>query len=132
MKILFVTQYYPPELGAAQERLSAYAEYLAEVGHEVTVLTAHPSYQMKRHAVTRCETQEWRNGVRVLRVPTVRAFGPGFGPRLASFVSFMAAMPRISPTRDGMPQQQVNRPTSEDTSAPMACAFVVCGFAYGS
>jgi colanic acid biosynthesis glycosyl transferase WcaI len=90
VKILFVTQYYPPELGAAQERLSAYAEYLAEAGHQVTVLTAHPSYQMQRRTAARCESGEWRNGVRVQRVPTVRAFGPGFGPRLASFLSFMA------------------------------------------
>jgi glycosyltransferase involved in cell wall biosynthesis len=88
---LFLTQYYPPELGAAQERLSAYAEYLAEIGHQVTVLTAHPSYQMKRGDVPRCEPVEWRNGVQVRRVPTVRAYGPGFGRRLAGFLSFMAA-----------------------------------------
>lgn len=91
MKILFVTQYYPPELGAAQERLSAYAEFLAETGHAVTVLTAYPSYQMQRRAVPRCHSREWRNGVQVRRVPSVRAFGPGIGARLAGFLSFMAA-----------------------------------------
>jgi colanic acid biosynthesis glycosyl transferase WcaI len=90
VKILLVTQYYPPELGAAQERLAAYAEYMAEVGHAVTVLTAYPSYQMQRRAATTCEAEEWRNGVRVRRVPTVRSFGTGFAPRLASFLSFMA------------------------------------------
>jgi putative colanic acid biosynthesis glycosyltransferase WcaI len=91
VKILLVTQYYPPELGAAQERLAAYAEYMAEVGHEVTVLTAYPSYQMQRGAASECEAVEWRNGVQVRRVPTFRAFGPGFAPRLACFLSFMAA-----------------------------------------
>src|SRR5437763_15966113 len=80
VKILFVTQYYPPELGAAQERLSAYAEYLAEAGHEVTVLTAHPSYQMKRRPAVPCEAVEWRNGGQVCRVPTIPSFNPGFAP----------------------------------------------------
>src|SRR5712692_8462082 len=99
VKILFVTQYYPPELGAAQERLSAYAEYLAEVGHEVTVVTAHPSYQMKRRTATRCDAVEWRKGVQVRRVPTFRSFGPGFVPRLASFLSFMAAATALGAAR---------------------------------
>lgn len=99
MKILFVTQYYPPELGAAQERLSAYAEYLAEAGHEVTVLTAHPSYQMKRRTAARCDAVERRNGVEVRRVPTLRSFGSGFGARLAGFLSFMAAATALGAAR---------------------------------
>jgi len=99
VKILFVTQCYPPELGAAQERLSAYAEYLAAVGHEVTVLTAHPSYQMQRRTATRCGSLEWRNGVQVCRVPSVRAFGPGLVPRLASFLFFMAAAMAVGAAR---------------------------------
>jgi glycosyltransferase involved in cell wall biosynthesis len=105
VKILFVTQYYPPELGAAQERLSAYAEYLAEIGHDVTVLTAHPSYQMQRspgsagYPAARCEAVEWRCGVQVVRVPSLRAFGSGFAPRLASFLSFMTTAAAVGLAR---------------------------------
>jgi glycosyltransferase involved in cell wall biosynthesis len=43
-RVLFLTQYYPPETGAAQNRLSDLAKRLAARGHSVTVLTAVPSY----------------------------------------------------------------------------------------
>ena len=44
MKIIFLTQYYPPELGAPQARLSDLARRIREVGHEVIVLTSIPNY----------------------------------------------------------------------------------------
>ena len=44
MNILIHTQYYPPEIGAPQGRLSALARGLVERGHSVTVLTAMPNY----------------------------------------------------------------------------------------
>src|SRR5262249_35829045 len=91
VRVLFLTQYYPPELGAAQERLSAYAEYLARAGHEVTVLTAYPSYQSARGSAQECAAWEWRSGVRVRRVPTLRAYGSGVAPRLAGVLSVMAS-----------------------------------------
>ncbi len=50
MKLLFLTQYYPPEVGAPQNRLSDLANRLKKNGIEVTVLTAMPNYpQMKVH-----------------------------------------------------------------------------------
>lgn len=44
MRIWILTQYYPPELGAAAIRLSRLARSLAEEGHDVTVLTSLPNY----------------------------------------------------------------------------------------
>lgn len=44
MRILFVTQYFPPETGAAQNRIAYFAQYFATSGHSVTVLTAMPNY----------------------------------------------------------------------------------------
>ncbi|MBS1764566.1 MAG: glycosyltransferase family 4 protein [Bacteroidetes bacterium] len=44
MKILFLTQYYPPETGAPQNRLSDLAMRLANEGHEISILTAMPNY----------------------------------------------------------------------------------------
>jgi glycosyltransferase involved in cell wall biosynthesis len=44
MKILLLTQYYPPEIGAPQNRLSGLAVRLRKMGDEVTVLTAMPNY----------------------------------------------------------------------------------------
>ena len=44
MRIWILTQYYPPEIGAAAIRLSRLARLLAADGHEVTVLTGLPNY----------------------------------------------------------------------------------------
>lgn len=44
MKVLFLTQYFPPETGAPQNRLHSLANYLSDFGAEVNVLTAMPSY----------------------------------------------------------------------------------------
>lgn len=44
MKIAILTQYYPPETGAPQNRLSDLALRLKNNGHEVVVLTAMPNY----------------------------------------------------------------------------------------
>lgn len=44
MKILLLTQYFPPETGAPQNRLHSLATNLIQLGAEVTVLTAMPNY----------------------------------------------------------------------------------------
>lgn len=44
MRFLILTQYYAPEIGAAQVRLGAVARTLLELGHEVEVVTALPNY----------------------------------------------------------------------------------------
>ena len=44
MKILILTQYYPPEIGAPQNRLHELAVRLKERGVHIEVLTALPNY----------------------------------------------------------------------------------------
>ncbi|MCW2968572.1 MAG: hypothetical protein JWM71_2344, partial [Solirubrobacteraceae bacterium] len=44
MRLVILTQYYPPEVGAPQGRLSDLAERLAASGVEVEVVTAMPNY----------------------------------------------------------------------------------------
>ncbi len=44
MKILFLTQYYPPEIGAPQNRLHELAVRLKSKGIQIEVLTALPNY----------------------------------------------------------------------------------------
>jgi glycosyltransferase involved in cell wall biosynthesis len=44
MRFIILTQYYPPETGAPQNRLSDMARRLKKAGHEVWVLTAKPNY----------------------------------------------------------------------------------------
>jgi glycosyltransferase involved in cell wall biosynthesis len=44
MKILILTQYFPPETGAPQNRLHSLAGYFSSLGAEVSILTAMPNY----------------------------------------------------------------------------------------
>jgi len=44
MKIGILTQYYPPEVGAPQRRLSELCDFFLSRGHEVVVYTTFPSY----------------------------------------------------------------------------------------
>ena len=44
MRILYVSQYYPPEMGAPAARVSELAREWQKRGHEVTVLTAFPHH----------------------------------------------------------------------------------------
>ncbi|NWF87932.1 MAG: glycosyltransferase family 4 protein [Ignavibacteriaceae bacterium] len=44
MRILFLTQYFPPETGAPQNRLFALAKRLKAFGANVSILTAMPNY----------------------------------------------------------------------------------------
>jgi glycosyltransferase involved in cell wall biosynthesis len=91
--LAILTQYYPPEIGAPQARLSSLAEALVRRGHRVTVVTALPNYpggkiQKGYRGLVR---QEYRHGVRVIRswlIPTRRA---DMLPRLACYCSFAAS-----------------------------------------
>ncbi len=44
MKILYVSQYFPPEMGAPAARAGELALHWAQSGHEVTVLTGFPNH----------------------------------------------------------------------------------------
>lgn len=44
MKILYVTQYYPPEMGAPAARASELARHWVRAGHEVSILTGFPNH----------------------------------------------------------------------------------------
>jgi glycosyltransferase involved in cell wall biosynthesis len=91
MRILIVTQYYPPEGGAAQNRLSNLATYLKESGHTVTVLTALPNYPTgeifdgyKGHLVV----AEHTDGMSIIRTWLYTRPNLRFAGRLANYLSF--------------------------------------------
>ena len=44
LHVLFLTHFYPPEMGAAAARLHGLARWLAKWGHDVTTLTGFPNY----------------------------------------------------------------------------------------
>jgi colanic acid biosynthesis glycosyl transferase WcaI len=91
MRIVLLTQYFPPEVGAAQNRLSDLMRRVLQRGHEVTVLTAMPNYPSGRihpgyGGLLRRETWE---GMRIIRTFILTAERFGFVRRLASYFSFV-------------------------------------------
>lgn len=93
MKLAILTQYYPPEVGAPQARLSAIAEGVVRRGHEVTVLTAKPNYPggRVRPGFPGLVAREKSGGVTILRTliyPTQRA---DLVHRLSCYFSFVAS-----------------------------------------
>ena len=44
MKILYISQYFPPEMGAPAARAAELSRHWANAGHEVTVLTGFPNH----------------------------------------------------------------------------------------
>jgi colanic acid biosynthesis glycosyl transferase WcaI len=44
MKILYVSQYFPPEMGAPAARAAELAQHWADAGHDVSVLTGFPNH----------------------------------------------------------------------------------------
>jgi len=91
--VLFLTPYYPPEVGAPQTRISETATRLARRGHAVTVLTTLPNYPT---GVVPAEyrggkrRREEVDGVRVLRVWSYISPNRGFLRRILAQLSFGA------------------------------------------
>ena len=92
MKLLFLTQYYPPETGAPQNRLHSLALNLIKVGFEVEVLTAMPNYpkmEIFPEYQGIKEMEETIDGVRVVRSSIYVTKDKGVTKRLMSYFSFV-------------------------------------------
>lgn len=90
MKLLILTQYFSPEVGAPQTRLLAMSRVLRKLGHEVEVVTAFPNYPEGRifpgygRSLYR---RELHDGVTIHRVWLYAALGGGF-KRMWNYASF--------------------------------------------
>jgi colanic acid biosynthesis glycosyl transferase WcaI len=97
VKILYISQYFPPEIAAPAVRVSELSRHWVAAGHDVTVLTGfpnhptgivHPEYRSKLRQLVFRERVE---GVQVVRTwlwpkPNRKALG-----RMLNFVSFAVA-----------------------------------------
>jgi colanic acid biosynthesis glycosyl transferase WcaI len=93
MKFAILTQYFPPEIGAPQTRLSELAKHLVQCGHDVIVLTAMPNYPSgKIHAgyggILRKESY---CGAQVIRTFIYPAQSAHIVPRMLNYFSFMVS-----------------------------------------
>jgi len=94
MRILLLSQYFPPEFGAAAARNSEHARFWAESGHDVEVLTAFPNYPagvVPREYQGRAWMRERRDGYRVCRAWIHATPNRAVWRRALASVSFMAS-----------------------------------------
>lgn len=91
MHLVICTQYYPPEIGAPQNRLSELAKRFVQRGHRVTVLTAMPNYPTGKiykgyDGLLKRETIDGVDVIRTFIFPTQSA---SFIKRLTNYFSFV-------------------------------------------
>jgi len=94
MKILFITDNFPPEVNAPASRTYEHAKRWVADGADVTVITCAPNFpQGKVHDGYR---NAWRaievvDGIRVVRVKTYITGNEGFARRILDYISFMCS-----------------------------------------
>jgi colanic acid biosynthesis glycosyl transferase WcaI len=94
MRILFLSDNFPPECNAPASRLHEHARYWVAEGHEVTVITGAPNFpEGKLFAGYRnvWRQAEMLDGIRVVRVKTYMTANQRFLKRTLDYMSFMAS-----------------------------------------
>ena len=92
LRIVLLTQYYRPEVGAAQVRLQAITSELVRQGHHVEVVTSMPNYPLGRTFDgyrRRLWCVERMDGATIRRVWSYPATGSGVR-RMLGYLSFAA------------------------------------------
>src|ERR1051326_7340982 len=105
MRIAYVCHYFAPEPAAPAARVHEFARAWVERGHEVTVITTFPNHPVGRVPAQyngRLWTDEWLDGIRVLRCWLYAVPNQGVGRRGLDHLSFMLTalvfgLPRLGP-----------------------------------
>ena len=90
LRIVLLTQYYRPEVGAAQVRLQAITSELSRQGHHVEVVTSMPNYPLGRTFDGyrgRFSSVEQLDGATIRRIWSYPATGSGLR-RMLGYLSF--------------------------------------------
>ena len=92
MKILFLTDNFPPEVNAPATRTYEHCCEWVKAGHEVTIITCFPNYPTgkvyKGYKNALFGKTEWMNGMKVIRVWSYMTANKGFAKRILDFISF--------------------------------------------
>src|SRR5882672_7573260 len=92
MRILIITENYPPETNAPAARISERNRFWLEQGHAITVITQAPNFptgKVFEGYENKWYQREDMSGVKVVRVKTYIAANEGFFRRILDFLSFM-------------------------------------------
>jgi glycosyltransferase involved in cell wall biosynthesis len=93
MRILYFSQYFPPEVGATQTRAHEMSRYLASRGHRVTIVTEfpnHPSGIIPPSYHGRLMERRREHGVDVIRLWVWASPEKTFVSRMRFYLSYMA------------------------------------------
>jgi glycosyltransferase involved in cell wall biosynthesis len=99
VRILFLSDNFPPESNAPATRLYEHATRWVRAGHEVTVITSAPNFPEGRLFPgyrNAWRQVEWMDGIRVVRVKTYITANEGFLKRTLDYLSFMLMATVIS------------------------------------
>lgn len=94
MKILFLTDNFPPEVNAPASRTFEHCREWVRLGHEVTVVTGAPNFPAGKVFPgyrNRLRQVELVDGIRVVRVYTYIAPNEGVFRRTLDYLSFMVS-----------------------------------------
>ncbi|NHZ86174.1 MAG: glycosyltransferase [Planctomycetia bacterium] len=91
VRILFLSHFYPPEMGGAAARISGLAKWLVKFGHEVTVITGYPNYPTGKiypEYKNKKNKIEFIDGVKILRVKVLPVSYQSIFVRLLNYFTF--------------------------------------------
>lgn len=92
MKLLFLSHYFPPEVNAPATRTFEHCKRWVEKGHQVTVISCVPHHPMGK-AYPGYENKWWheeyREGIRTIRLKTYITANEGFLKRTWNYVFYM-------------------------------------------
>ncbi len=92
MRVLYLSQYFPPEVGATQTRAHEMARYLVQAGHRVTMLAEIPNHPAGIiPPAYRGKLWERRplDGIDVIRLWVITSPHKGFRQRMLFYLSYM-------------------------------------------
>jgi colanic acid biosynthesis glycosyl transferase WcaI len=92
MRILYLSQYFPPEVGATQTRAYEMARNLVLEGHQVTVITEvpnHPKGIIPPEYRGKLYERTTLDGIEVIRIWVKTSPAKNFRTRLAFYLSYM-------------------------------------------
>ena len=91
MKILFITDNFPPEVNAPATRTYEHAQEWIKLGAEVTVITCAPNFphgNIYEGYKNKLYQKEMMDGIEVIRVWSYITANSGFAKRVIDYVSF--------------------------------------------
>lgn len=106
MKILYLSQYFPPEMGAPAARVYELSREWVRLGHDVTVVTGfpnHPTGVVPPEYRGEFLRREVIDGIGVVRIPIYAAANKGFFRRVLNYLSYSASAIAVGPFVSGRP-----------------------------